>query len=55
MIGLGGVGLDVFYEVVIFGWISGRYKWQQHGFLPPTTGGGVSQSIESTMRLLIED
>jgi hypothetical protein len=23
-------------------WISARYKWRRHGFLPPTTGGGVS-------------
>jgi len=56
MIRLGGVGLDVFYRgftLLTFKWISGRYKWRPHGFLPPTTGGGVSPCTESAVRLLI--
>jgi hypothetical protein len=32
-------------------WISARYKWRRHGFLPPTTGGGVSPCAGSTERL----
>jgi len=53
MIGLGGVGLDVIYGVLLVLWISGRYKWRRHGFLPHTTGGGVSPCTESAVRLLI--
>ena len=55
MIGRGGVGLDVFYGVLLFLtflWISGRYKWRRHGLLPPTIGGGVSPCTESAVRLL---
>jgi hypothetical protein len=54
MIALGGVRLDVFYGVLLFLGISGRYKERQHVFLPPTTGGGVSPCTESGVRLLIE-
>jgi len=54
MIGLGGVRLDVFYGVLLFLWITSRYTWRRHGFLPPTTGGGVSLCTESAVRLLIE-
>jgi len=54
MIGLGAVGLDIVHGVLLFLWISGRYKWRQHGFLPPTTGGGVSPCTESAVRLLTE-
>ena len=56
MIGLGGVGLDVFcrgFTLLIILWISGRYKWRRHGFLPPTAGGGVSPCTKSAERLLI--
>jgi len=31
-------------------WISARYKWRRHGFLPPTTGGGVSPCAGSAER-----
>jgi len=34
-------------------WISGLYKWWRHGFLPPTTGGGVSPCTKSAVRLLL--
>jgi len=32
-------------------WISARYKWRRHGFLPPGTGGGVSPGAGSAERL----
>ena len=56
MIGLAGLGFDVLYAVLLvltLLWIWGRYKCCRHGISPPTTGGGVSPSTESTMRLLI--
>jgi len=56
MIGLGGERLDVFHAVLLvltLLWISGQYKWRQHGILPPTIGGGVSPCTESAVRLLI--
>jgi hypothetical protein len=56
MIGLGGVGLDVFYggfTLLTCLWISGQYKWRRHGFLLPTTGSGVSSCTESAVRLVI--
>jgi len=31
-------------------WISARYKWRRHGFLPPANGGGVSPCTGSTER-----
>jgi len=31
-------------------WISARYKWHRHGFLPPANGGGVSPGTGSAER-----
>jgi len=31
-------------------WISARYKWRRHGFLPPANGGGVSPCTGSAKR-----
>jgi len=31
-------------------WISARYKWHRHGFLPPANGGGVSLCTGSAER-----
>ena len=31
-------------------WISARYKWCRHGFLPPANGGGVSLCAGSAER-----
>jgi len=56
MIGLGGVGLDVFYggfTLHYLSWIGGQYKWRRHRILQPTPGGGVSPCTESDVRLLI--
>jgi len=32
-------------------WITARYKWCRHGFLPPANGGGVSPCTGSAERL----
>jgi len=31
-------------------WISARYKWRRHGFLPPANGGEVSPRTRSAER-----
>jgi hypothetical protein len=57
--GLGGFrhDLEVLFSSLLFSspsfssyWISAQYKWRRHGFLPPTTGGGVFPCAGSTER-----
>ena len=45
--------LLIFY-FAYFLWISGLFKWHQHGFLQPTTTSGVSLCTKTTKRILIE-
>ena len=48
MIGLGGVGLDIFYRGFTFHtflWILGRYKLHQQGFIPPPETSQVGEEF----------
>jgi hypothetical protein len=44
--------LDIVYWFV-FLWISGRYKWCRHRFLPPTTEGRISPCTEFAVSMSI--